>query len=141
MDEFLAIVQMVSYSIDLVTLVYYIAFILACPCEKNCINGCRGCENPICSCQVSLSKNDRLIVFSLRLLTIGKILMTVYLKQPINLQNVHWIVDRILSAEKYVKMCSTMIMKIVPVRQDLCFLEFLVTIIYFQGKLSNWLPM
>ena len=30
-------------------------FILACPCYIDCINGCDGCENPICFCNVGWS--------------------------------------------------------------------------------------
>ena len=26
---------------------------LACPCHTDCIDGCQGCENPICFCNVS----------------------------------------------------------------------------------------
>ena len=24
-----------------------------CPCEINCLDGCDGCDNPVCDCQVS----------------------------------------------------------------------------------------
>ena len=26
---------------------------LACPCHTDCIDGCQGCDNPICFCNVS----------------------------------------------------------------------------------------
>ena len=26
---------------------------LACPCHTDCIDGCQGCDNPVCFCNVS----------------------------------------------------------------------------------------
>ena len=31
---------------------------LACPCNKDCLEGCTGCENPICFCNVSSKFNS-----------------------------------------------------------------------------------
>ena len=33
--------------------VYNISSISACPCHTDCIDGCKGCDNPICFCNVS----------------------------------------------------------------------------------------
>ena len=37
----------------------------ACPCHTDCIDGCQGCDNPICFCNVSpeLSINSGIHVF------------------------------------------------------------------------------
>ena len=42
-----------------------IYFIKACPCHTDCIDGCQGCENPICFCNVSpeLPINSEILIF------------------------------------------------------------------------------
>ena len=64
-----------SYTVCSLRLLQRLIFILvskihlACPCHIDCIDGCNGCDNPICFCNVSqnfnslLSKLEKLVIF------------------------------------------------------------------------------
>ena len=55
--------------IELLLIDIYKTVYLACPCHTDCIDGCKGCDNPICVCNVSqnfdsiLAKLEKSILF------------------------------------------------------------------------------
>ena len=62
----------------------------ACPCHTDCIDGCQGCENPICFCNVSRNYKWAVLI---RVRTIPMLItkMPVWVRQVKLLANVFWI--------------------------------------------------
>ena len=75
---------------------------LACPCHTDCIDGCQGCDNPVCFCNVSRNNQYRTVNVINTYLRTTRMMITWMLVsiRPAKLSaNVFWIAKMILGAK------------------------------------------
>ena len=77
----------------------------ACPCHTDCIEGCQGCENPICYCNVSLwlrNIHDNMFAHHLRTVPMTITWMLVWIRPAKLWANAFWTVKKTAAAKQVV---------------------------------------
>ena len=77
----------------------------ACPCHTDCIDGCQGCENPICYCNVSLwlrNIHDNMFAHHLRTVPMTITWMLVWIRPAKLWANAFWTAKKTAAAKQVV---------------------------------------